>query len=639
MAQNDDAKRANTAITIAQLKFKQNLKKEEPETRLPPIPVDTCSQFFSAIDAVLAQNTPVNIQKCTEWIVKHIAPSRIRIAVLGDYVVSVSKSLVVDTTTAAGKKAVRNRHDLLLVVNDALHTDKYHRDSTSKLGLLGKEMTSQLAELVELAASCAVEKGSQVENKLRAIINFWAVNQLIGQDVFKTLKEAADESLLQAQGGAPIRKRNYLLPEYHGDRTAPWYELPASYMLDQMIKQPNRPLDPHRIKVTRFDKKPVSTHVRKLLDSYFENLDLKHTLTGDNPTGETNKYNLWLDPMGQIVKRDKETGETTTATNGYGWSMKFCQDMQKDGVPESIKTLREDAERMEAAPERQGDQRRYSRSPRRRRSSSASSRGRDRGRRSRSDSYASRSSYDSRSRSRSRHHDRRRRSLRDDGRGRNERDKGFGDRENDIKRPQPRPTERIQPQSGQWNGHQGPKRNNQGSPGHSQFTLNVPQNFTTNYSQAPQPPFDAPPFPPPPPMPNQFPGAFPMQPFPPPPPPMQFQGPGGFPGGVPPPPPPNFSGPYPPPPPNIAATPNNPYNFNNQWSNFQQGSTPSFNQQQNPGFSQQQSPGGFQNQGLNPNQTHGQGGFQGGRGGYGGSNQVGGYNNRGGYARGRGGRY
>lgn len=62
MAQNDDAKRANTAITIAQLKFKQNLKREEPEARLPPLPVDTCSQLFSAIDAVLAQDTPVNIQ-------------------------------------------------------------------------------------------------------------------------------------------------------------------------------------------------------------------------------------------------------------------------------------------------------------------------------------------------------------------------------------------------------------------------------------------------------------------------------------------------------------------------------------------------------------------------------------------------
>jgi hypothetical protein len=527
---------------------------------------------------------------------------------------------------------VRNRLDLLLVVNDALHTDKYHHDSTSKHGLLGTEMTSQLAELVELAASCALEKGSQVENKLQAIINFWAVNQLVGHDVFKTLKEGADESLLQAQGGALIRKRNYLLPEYHGDRTAPWYELPASYMLDQMIKQPNRPLDPHRIKVTRFDKRPVSAHVRKLLDNYFENLDLKHTPTGDNPTGETDKYNLWLDPMGQLVKRDKETGETTTATNGYGWSMKFCQDMQRDGVPESIKTLREDAERMEAVPERQRDQRRLSRSPRRRRrSSSTSSRGRGRDRRSRSDSYASRSSYDSRSRSHSRHHDCRRRSPRDEDRGRNDRDRRFDGRENDTRRSPSRPIERSQSQSGQGNGPQGLNRNNQGSPGNGQFLPNMPQNFTPNFSQAPQPPFNAPLFPPPPPMPNQFPGAFSMQPFPPPPPPMQFQGPGGFPGGVPPPPPPNFSGPYPPPPPNIAAMPNNPYNFNNQWGNFQQGA--------NPGFNQAQNPGSFQNQGYSQNQAQSQSGFTGGRGGYGGNNQSGGYNNRGGYGRGRGGRY
>ena len=62
MAQDDSAKRATTAITIAQLKFKQGLKKEEPDARLPPVPVETCSQLFSAIDDVLAQNTHVNIQ-------------------------------------------------------------------------------------------------------------------------------------------------------------------------------------------------------------------------------------------------------------------------------------------------------------------------------------------------------------------------------------------------------------------------------------------------------------------------------------------------------------------------------------------------------------------------------------------------
>lgn len=554
---------------------------------------------------------------------------------LGDYLVSVSKSFVVDTVS---RKATRNRLDLLFVVNDALHTDKYHRDSTGQT-LFGTGLSSHLFELVELAASRAVEKDSEAEQKLRAMINYWALNQLLNEDACKSLRERADEVFLLAQGGAPVRKRNYLLPEYHGDRTAPWYELPASYMLDQMIKQPNRPLDPYRIKVTRFDKKPVSTHVRKLLDNYFENIDLKHTPTGDNPTSETNKYNLWLDPMGQLVKQDKETGETATGVNGYGWSMKFCQDMQQDGVPENIRKLREDTERMENVPERQRDVRRSSRSPRhRRRSSSASSPGRDRGRRSRSGSFVSRSSQDSRSRSRSRQ-DRRHGSPRNEERRRSDRDRRFDDRDNESRRPPPRPMDRGQPQSGgQWNGQLAPNRNNQGSPGTNQFPQNVPQSFAS-YSQPPQPPFNAPPFPPPPSMPNQFPGHFPMQSFPPPPPPMPFQAP-GYPVGVPPPPPPNFSGPFPPPPPNMAAMPNNTYNFSKQ---FGSGYGNSFQHGSNPGFTRQNQ-GVFQGQGYNQNQNqmqgHNQGGFQGERGGYGGSRQGGGdYKNRGGSGRGqRGGR-
>lgn len=537
----------------------------------------------------------------------------------GDYLVSVSKSLAINASSVAAKKAVRNRLDLLLVVNDALHTDKYHPDSTTTTGLIGVELTSHIVQLVELAASCALEKESLVEKKLKAMINYWAVNKLISDEAFNVLKEQADESLMQAQGGAPVRKRNYLLPDYHGDRYAPWFELPASYMLDQMIRQPNRPLDPHRIRVARFDKKPASAHVRKLLDNYFENIDLKHAPTGDNPKGETAKYNISLDPLGQIVKRDKGTEETTTVGNGYGWSMKFCRDMQKDGLPESIKTLREDAERMDAAPQVEREQRRHSRSPRRRRrSSSVSSRGRDRGQRSRSGSYTSKSSYDSRSRSHSRHHDNRRGSPRPQDRGRNRR---FDDLDNDSRRPPPRPMERAQPQPGV----QRPNRNIQGSPGNSQRMSNAPQNFTPSFSQAAQPPFSAPLFPP---MPNQFPGQFPMQPFPPPPP-MPFQAPGGFPGGIPPPPPPNYSGPFPPPPPNIAAMPNNPYNFSNQWNDFSQSGTPGFNQQNQ---------GGFQNQAFHQNQHVGQGGYQGGRGGYGGNQRGGNYNNRGGRGQ-RGGRY
>ncbi|KAH7079501.1 hypothetical protein FB567DRAFT_449438, partial [Paraphoma chrysanthemicola] len=344
MAQNEISKRAASVLTIAQHKFKQALKKEDLEARLPPVSVELSSQFIADVDAVLKQNT----SKCTGWIVKHIAASRTRITSLGDYLVSISKSIIVDRSeNATMRKAARSRFAPLLIVNDVLHTDKYHQRSTAKSGIFTKESGSFIAELVELASACIVEKGSQAEAKLRAMLNYWAVNLLVSTDDLKGARERADDAILIAQGGTPVRKRNYLLPEYHGDRNAPWYDLPAAYMLDQMITKPNRPIDPRRIKVAKLDKKPVSSHVRKLLDNYFENIDLKYVPTGDNPTGETRKYRLWLDPMGQLVKQDKESGETNTVCNGYGWSTKLCQDMQKDGVPETIRIAREEAQREE----------------------------------------------------------------------------------------------------------------------------------------------------------------------------------------------------------------------------------------------------------------------------------------------------
>ncbi|EAT81610.2 hypothetical protein SNOG_11111 [Parastagonospora nodorum SN15] len=342
MAQNDAAKRAASMLTIAQLKFKQALKKDDSsESRLPPVAIELSAQFLSDLDAVLKQT----------WIVKHVASSRIRVASLGDYLISVSRSIMVDQPTSAAvpavKTAARGRFVPLLIINDVLHTDKYHQRNTGKTGIFGRESMSFIPELIELAAAYSPEKDSQAEKKLRALLNYWAINQLLSADDLKSLQEQAEEALLIAQGVTPVRRRNYLLPEYHGDRNAPWHELPASYMLEQMIKHPNRPIDPRRIKVAKFDKKPVSAHVRKLLDNYFENIDLKYVPTGDNPNGETKKHKLWLDPMGQLVKQNKETGEIDTVYNGYGWSMKLCQDMQEDGVPQTIKVAREEAQREE----------------------------------------------------------------------------------------------------------------------------------------------------------------------------------------------------------------------------------------------------------------------------------------------------
>ncbi len=586
---------------------------------------------------------------------KHVAPSKARIAILGDYLIAVSKSIVVDqSSSAVSKKAARNRMDLLLIVNDVLHTDKFHCRSTMKQSIFGDECQGFVVELIEQAAACIPKKASQLELKLRAIINYWTVNKLLSVESLKTCQDKADEALSVAQGDMSVRKRNYLLPEFHGDRNAPWHELPASYMLEPMIKYPKRPINPSMIEIQKLDKKPVSSHVRKLLDNFFEKIDSKYLPTGDNPTGETIEYMLSLNPAGGLLKVDKVTGKKVMVANPYGWSLKFCRDMRKFGVPENIKIAREDLERMEDMqdPPFSSVSRRDDRPHRPSTSSSAES-----------DYRRERKRYNRRSRSPGSYDG-------DDGHGMS-RDGALGRR---ITSPhprfrhqesegrglvEPRPSSRASSRAydadrprtlSQWSGS---NRNTQSSPGnHQQRTPPMPQqNYAQSYSQAPQPPFNAPPFPPQQlsgQFQGQFQGQFPMSMPPfgvPPPPPPQFQGPGDY---VPPPPPLDFRGVWRSPAPSMNMPSNGPQHGNQQGNQYRnQYGNQHGNPQSNQYGNQQANQYGntYGNQGGNQYGNNGQygqnrGGYQGGRGGYGGG-QRGGFNgNRGGWrGNGRGGRY
>lgn len=74
MAQNDNSKRAATAMTIAQHKFKHSLKKEDNEARSPAVSVELTSQFLSDLDAALKQNTPANVQVSDYKAIDHFNP-------------------------------------------------------------------------------------------------------------------------------------------------------------------------------------------------------------------------------------------------------------------------------------------------------------------------------------------------------------------------------------------------------------------------------------------------------------------------------------------------------------------------------------------------------------------------------------
>ncbi|KAF2448884.1 hypothetical protein P171DRAFT_428876 [Karstenula rhodostoma CBS 690.94] len=488
-------------------------------------------------------------------------------AVLGEYLVAVSKSIVVEQP-AKSATAARSRLAVLLVISDVLHAVKFHRDDVTTSGNIAIALKPYIEKLAELAALAVPGSGSVAEKKLKAVFNSWAATACISAGDFETLRERVDEGVAVAQGATPQLKRTHALPDWFGDRSVPWHELSASHMVEPLLKNPDRPIATHAINATRFDQKQPSERTRKLLDSYFENIDLHYVPTADNPTGETKKYKLWLDSMGQLVKQNKETHEVTTVCNGYGWSAKFCQEMQANGIPDRVTELREEHKEKAAQDLRDSrwratahDYAPDTRSPHRRYSYSSDSRSRSRTRsRSGSSSYG-RLDHDDRPRSSGR----RQPSSRDDDRKSNGRPSRFEDRG----RPSQDSHSRKRPHDRQsrWNGNQGgfPDTHRNIPAPNAYATMSVPQQLFP-----PQPPHNATGFvPPPPPPPGQFSG-YPMQGFPPPPPPPQhFHGAGG-PTPPPPPPPPNFQGPfYGAPPPNVGGFQNNAYQYGNNAPPYQ----------------------------------------------------------------------
>ncbi|KAF2269436.1 hypothetical protein CC78DRAFT_539982 [Lojkania enalia] len=451
------------------------MKLDADDAGPPPVSAEKSQQLFQRFDAVLQKFCSPHVQLCREWIEKHVIPSKTRLSALGDYLVALAESRLQDSDLSS-RKRLESCFNLLCVITDVLHADKFHGPGGVDVGLLGKSVQ----ELVFLDAAKVIPNIPKHEKHLNFLLDFWELNGLFSPAEVKSFRASIREA----------KTARYTLPEWFGDRKAPWYELPASYMLEPMFRHPGRPISAQEIQIKNFEKKPVSQKVAEMLDEYFEDIDLKWDPTGDNPTGGTAKYKLSLDDMGQLVKEEKETGVKKTVCNGYGWSMQLCDDMHTHGVPENVLQERQAIQaRGEESPQEPYDNRRSwsqsrSRSPARRQYSSTAS-----------DYDRGRSASPHRNDSRSRHpshgderHGRSRRSPYGDDRSNRDRRSSNGDDGGNRAR---RPSEYGQetPRNNRSDNQRGSQRSERNSYGyfrssHSQASSS--QN--TNYSAYPLPP-------------------------------------------------------------------------------------------------------------------------------------------------------
>ena len=293
---------------------------------------------------------------------RFIYPSMPRIASFGEYLVSLSAYLA-EGKKYSQKERITARLHILYVISDVLHASKYHHMDFLPKGTgdinalakpkksdslpdteeecftdsLGEGLKPHIAQLVRLTALDMGTEGSTEEAKLRDMVDWWRESELLTSQHFLLVEESMARALDQAQG----RKGKYTLPSRFGGQNT-WHDLPASYMLALLARSPDRPINIDELKPIKFDKPEPSQQVCERLDQYFDSIDLHFSPDADNPTGETERYKLGLDPMGHLVKEDKATGAREVVCNGYGWSMKLCEDMQMYNTPVAIIKLREE---------------------------------------------------------------------------------------------------------------------------------------------------------------------------------------------------------------------------------------------------------------------------------------------------------
>ena len=369
--------------------------------------------------------------------------------------------------------------------------------------------------MIELWAHAAVHKVETYgrhHRKLTELLDTWENNGYYPEPYMQRLRGVVSEAGAQgsidglldsgtaetpstALGTADDkRKAPFVMPAFHGDPSAPYYELPAANMLPHIVPNSGTPINPQNVKAMQLASGPASVPLARAVADFLKDADSIYAAAPPEVEEEDEGVSLEMDEMGQTVARDKTTRETVDSGDSYyGWSKAFCERMKQ---------------------KKKGSGGAGPRSRGRRRSISSQSRSPSPRKRARYSSDESRS-----------------RSSRSRSRGRYRRDY-----------PSSRPDDRRR--RGRSDSHSPPRHRSRSPPRQGRF-----RSRDRSRSESYSPPqhigmddFQVPPPPPPPqvqgsgplPFPNPFPNGIPL-------------GPDGMP--LPPPRPPNWQGPWPPPPP------------------------------------------------------------------------------------------
>ncbi|KAH6665654.1 hypothetical protein B0J14DRAFT_605587 [Halenospora varia] len=381
---------ASHQLAIAKASFSAGLLRPDPTS----LSREDIAHFHSLLNSTVNQCSPINVQKCKQWILEYIVQSTARFTALGKYLTALANSFAETPRTDSASKhepsIKRKRLHLLYLVNDLLYHARFRVNDAS----VCSKVQPVLVNLLGSAAS--FQSCPKHQRKISDLLELWEEKEYYSKDYFGKLREAVknaaefgevapgdnaaaagvDQSSTKLSKSAP-----FVMPAMHGDSTTPWFDLPAGNLMPHIVPNSTRPINPDMIKPMQFIAGPAN---EELVQAVKALLDDVQTIYGTEDVEKDEKASWDIDELGQPIILDEITGDVLEGEGYYGWSRTFCEKMK----------------RRKKGLDKPGRQDRRDRSMSRSRSRSrSSSRGR---KRPRSDSESSREGYRSTRRRRSR---------------------------------------------------------------------------------------------------------------------------------------------------------------------------------------------------------------------------------------------
>lgn len=231
--------------------------------------------------------------------------------------------------------AKRKRLHILYLINDLI----YHTKIRNKDASVADNFLPLLTNLFSSAAS--FKNSPKHLRRLETLLAIWAEKHYYSADDINKFRQAVETTQGSNSNEPPdsgstvvpnvaaksTKDVPFTMPAMHGDQNLPWYDLPAGNLMQHIIPNSTRPIDPTLVKPMRFVPGQADEELVASVKTFLEEVE---TIYDPIACRDENESPTWdVDEVGRRIFRD-DLGDVVAGDEGYyGWSTALCEKMKK----------------------------------------------------------------------------------------------------------------------------------------------------------------------------------------------------------------------------------------------------------------------------------------------------------------------